>query len=45
MVGIVEDQKFYFTDISPIKMMFPQGQYHEWSDQWWGHNYFEAFEL
>ena len=23
LVGYVEDQKFYFTDISPLKMMFP----------------------
>jgi hypothetical protein len=31
MVGIVVDQRFYFTDVSPIRMMFPQAHYEDWS--------------
>lgn len=31
MVGIVEEQRFYFTDVSPLKMMFPQRIYEDWS--------------
>ena len=31
LVGIVVDQRFYFTDVSPIRMMFPQAHYEDWS--------------
>lgn len=45
MVGIIEDQKFFFTDVSPLRMMFPQGHYEDWSAQFWSPGYQEAFEL
>lgn len=45
MLGIVEDQKFFFTDVSPLRMMFPQGHYEDWSAQFWSPGYQEAFEL
>ena len=45
LVGIVVDQKFYFTDVSQLRMMFPQGHYEDWSAQWWSPGYRDAFEL
>jgi hypothetical protein len=31
MLGIIEDEMYYFTDISPLRIMFPQATYEEWS--------------
>ena len=45
LVGIIIDQKYYFTDVSQLKMMFPQGHYEDWSSQFWSPGYPEAFEL
>lgn len=45
LVGIIIDQKYYFTDVSQLKMMFPQGHYEDWSAQFWSPGYPEAFEL
>ena len=45
LVGIVVAQKFYFTDVSQLRMMFPQGHYEDWSAQFWSPGYTEAFEL
>lgn len=45
LVGIVIDQKFHFTDVSQLRMMFPQGHYEDWSSQWWTPGYRDAFEL
>jgi hypothetical protein len=44
-VGIIIDQKYYFTDVSPIRMMFPSGHYEDWCDQFWETGYKNAFEL
>ena len=45
LVGIVNDNKFYFTDVSELQLMFPLGHYEEWCQKWWMNNYKEAFEL
>ena len=45
LVGIIQDQKYYFTDVSGLRMMFPQGHYEDWSSQFWSKGYKEAFEL
>ena len=45
LVGIIVDQLYYFTDISPIRIMFPQAHYEDWSDQFWEKGYLKAFEL
>lgn len=45
LVGIVVDQRYYFTDVSPLQLMFPQGHYEDWSAQFWSPGYTEAFEL
>lgn len=45
LVGIVIDQKYHFTDVSQLRLMFPQGHYEDWSSQWWSPGYREAFEL
>ena len=45
LVGIIIDQRYYFTDVSMLRLMFPQGHYEDWSDQFWEPNYTQAFEL
>lgn len=45
LVGIVIDQMYYFTDVSPLRMMFPQGHYEDWSSQYWQPGYRDAFDL
>ena len=45
MLGIIEDEKYYFTDISPLKIMFPQATYEEWSSKFWQPGYTEAMML
>ena len=44
IVGYVDDQRFYLTDISPLMIMFPQGNYEEWTSKWWSPGYKEAIE-
>jgi hypothetical protein len=44
-VGIVEDQRYFFTDVSNLRIMFPQQHYEEWSSQFWGPGYKKAFDL
>lgn len=35
IVGFVDDDKYYFSDISELKLMFPLGQYEEWRQDFW----------
>ena len=45
MVGIIKDQKYYITDISQVKLMFPNGLYETWDDRFWQKDYLEAQKL
>lgn len=45
IVGFIVQEKFYFSDISEVKIMFPTGHYEEWCERFWLNNYKEAFEL
>lgn len=44
IVGYVEDDRFYLTDVSELKLMFPLGTYDDWCDKYWADQYRAAFE-
>jgi hypothetical protein len=45
IVGFIEEEKFYFSDISELKIMFPNGYYQDWCEKYWKNGYKEAFSL
>lgn len=45
IVGIIKDNRFYFTDVSELQLMFPQGHYEDWCEEFWQNNYKNAFAL
>lgn len=45
IVGIIKDNRYYFTDVSELQLMFPQGHYEDWCDEFWNNNYKKAFEM
>lgn len=45
IVGFIIDEKFYFSDISELKIMFPNGYYQDWCEKYWVDGYKEAFAL
>ena len=44
IVGYVEDDRFFLTDVSELKLMFPLGTYDDWCDKYWADQYRAAFE-
>ncbi|CDW71563.1 nucleic acid helicase [Stylonychia lemnae] len=44
IVGIVKNQRFYMTDISPIQLLFPNSNYQTWDSRFWQKGYSEAMK-
>lgn len=45
IVGFIQEEKFYFSDISELQIMFPNGFYQDWCEKYWVNGYSEAFAL
>ena len=39
VLGLVVDKKFYVTDISQVKLVFPNCHYEDWDSRWWAKGY------
>ena len=45
IVGIMKNQRYYFTDISQVQLMFPGSVYEAWDSRFWQPKYKAAFQL
>lgn len=45
IVGYIIDERFYLSDISEVKLMFPMAHYEEWCERFWLNDYKAATDL
>ena len=45
IVGIIKNQRYYFTDVSQVQLMFPGGVYEAWDSRFWQPKYKAAIQL